>query len=313
MLEIGLMIAGFVMLPFGAHLLVDGSMAVARRFGLGAGLATLLIVAFGTSLPELAVNLVASTERQDLIVIGNVYGSSIANVLLILGLASLIHPMRIAQESMGELRAEMGGAFWITALTIALGIILPVFLGWNVGFSRWHGIFILAAFLGFMALRIRAGVKQGDVPQPSGRSHAAYLTVPAGLLLLGLGGHLIVDGVTTIRYMFGIGEGFIAATVVAIGTSLPEMATVIALVRRDRGALAITDVVGSNVFNVGFILALSIIIAPLGLESGGIRAIFLACLSVSILAIVLNARKTVSRLMGAAFMATYFIMAAGLN
>lgn len=314
MADILLLIAGLALLPWGASWLTRGTMAVARRYQIHAGLATLVLVAFGTSLPELSVNVVASFTGQSPIIVGNIFGSVIANVLLVLGLITVAYPCVIAPADMRRMNREAIAATGLTLLAFGIGVGIPAFLGDAAFFARWHGAFLLVSFAGFMAYSFYQDRQTPTITAPTETTRIpSSVAIVAGLGLLLLGGRLVVNGVLGIGQLFGVSNGFVAATLVAVGTSLPELATALALMRQDRASLALTDIVGSNIFNVGCILSLSIIFTPFSIGLPEIRLMLLSCLAVAVLGGILSTGKGISRPMGMALLLSYGIVTLSMD
>lgn len=259
-----LFILGFALLIKGADLLVDGSSAVARRFRISPLVIGLTIVAFGTSAPELVVNIFASLQGNTEIAIGNILGSNIANILLILGLAAFIYPVTVQRNTVWK---EI--PFSLLA-AVVLGFLAQDILIDGAGFAaltRIDGLVLLsffAIFLYYIVGMARSGNMAGD-DQPAKEMSAGksigYIVV--GLLGLVVGGKWIVDGAVDIAQMLGISQSVIALTIVAVGTSLPELATSVVAARKKQSDIAIGNVVGSNIFNIFFILGASAVIRPL--------------------------------------------------
>ena len=256
--------AGLLLLCLGGEALVRGAVALARRVGVSPLLVGLTVVGFGTSAPELVVSLEAALGGQPDIAVGDVVGSNIANILLVLGAAALIYPIRCAPAVVYRDGAAMLAS---SVILVALGmsaIILP-----------WQGGLMVAALLGFIgysywsekyrkapsaALHAHEAEEFSDIPLTLGLS---LVFLVAGLASLIVGSKILVDGAVSIARAAGISEAVIGLTLVAIGTSLPELATaVIAAVRRHTD-VAIGNVLGSNIFNIMGMLGLTAIVTPL--------------------------------------------------
>lgn len=263
-----LFVLGFVFLIKGADLLVDGASAVARRFHVTPLVIGLTIVAFGTSAPELVVNLFASIQGNTEIAIGNILGSNIANILLILGLAAFIYPVT-AQKS----------TVWKEIPFSLLAAVVLGFLAQDVfidgagasALTRIDGLVLLSFFAIFLyyivavARSNRAGVDEQPSAEMSTGKAIGYIAL--GLFGLVLGGKWIVDGAVDIAQMLGMSQSLIALTIVAVGTSLPELATSVVAARKKQSDIAIGNVVGSNIFNIFFILGTSAVIRPLPFQA----------------------------------------------
>ncbi len=265
MLTYILFFVGFVLLIKGADYLVQGASSVAKKFGISALVIGLTIVAFGTSAPELVVNLLASINGNTEIAIGNVLGSNIVNILLILGVAAIIYPISVGR---GTTYKEI--PFALLAVVV-LGFLANDILidGESTSIlSRIDGLILILFFAIFLYYIFGIAKNDGEgsseeeavVEYSSGRS---FLMIVAGLFGLVVGGKWIVDGAVTFASSLGVSEALIGLTIVAVGTSLPELATSAVAAYRKNSDIAIGNVVGSNIFNVFWILGVSAIIRPL--------------------------------------------------
>lgn len=254
--SIGLLIVGFVTLILGGNWLVDGSSSIARKFKVSSLVIGLTIVAFGTSAPELIVNILASLRGSSDIAIGNVLGSNIANLLLILGITALVYPVRVKE-----------GTVW-KEIPLSLLAALVLFFLANDGLlegagasqiSRGDGLVLLSFFAIFVYYTFGiARVKGKDHEKIE--EYATWLSVLmilGGMIGLAIGGHFVVESAVEIAQALGLGEGLIGLTVVAIGTSLPELVTSITAALKKESDIAVGNVVGSNIFNLLWILGLS--------------------------------------------------------
>lgn len=258
-----LIAAGFVALVGGAWALVEGAARIAKGLGVSELVIGLTIVAIGTSAPELAVTVTAALEGKTDLIIGNVVGSNIANIGLILGVGALVGRIDIPDEL---LRRDL---VWLLGATLAVGV-----LAIGGEYTRPEGALLLAGGVGFLVFSYRVARKEmaeGRL-KDSDEIHAASGTwdfvrsvvlVIVGIIGLVAGGRWLVDGASTIARDFGISEYLIGLTVLAIGTSLPELATTVVGVRREQGELILGGVVGSNIFNLLLILAVGILIQPM--------------------------------------------------
>ena len=259
-----LFIVGFYVLIKGADILVEGSSSLARRFNISDLVIGLTVVAFGTSTPELFVNIIASLKGNTDIAIGNVLGSNISNIFLILGISSLIYPLRVTQ---GTVWKEI--PFSLLAI-IALGIMVNRPFIDNAEqsiISRSDGLLLLLFFSIFIyySCSIAADLEGMDEHVPSAEYPIlrSVIMVVIGFVCLILGGKWIVDGAVKIATSFGMSESLIGLTIVAIGTSLPELATSATAAYKKKADIAVGNVVGSNIFNILFVLGISSVIKPL--------------------------------------------------
>ncbi|MDZ7613232.1 MAG: calcium/sodium antiporter [Flavobacteriaceae bacterium] len=260
MLTYILFVVGFVILIKGADLLVDGAASVAKKFNISSIVIGLTIVAFGTSAPEFVVNIFASAKGNSEIAIGNILGSNLANIFLILGVAAVITPI-VAKENT---------AWKEIPLSLLAAIILGVLAndafidgGTFSGLTRIDGIVLFAFFIIFMHYTFGISEVTGDEENIDIKllSNAkAALFILLGLAGLIVGGKWIVDGAVNIAEMFGLSQSLIGLTVVAVGTSLPELATSAIAAFKKQSDIAIGNVIGSNIFNTFWILGASAVI-----------------------------------------------------
>ena len=256
------LIVGLIVLVFSAQHFVDGAAACARRFGMPPLLVGMVVVGFGTSAPEMAVSVLAAIQNNPGIALGNAYGSNICNIALILGLTALIRPIAVPQRA---LRVETPILFVITAL--AAGQALDGRLG------RVDALILLLVFAGLMTANIRSGLKKrGTAPEPVGPEAAdmplsrALLKVFLGLVALVLSSRLLVWGAVAIARNFGVSDLVIGLTIVAIGTSLPELASSLAAAAKGEDDLALGNILGSNLFNTLAVVGLAAGIRPIAVE-----------------------------------------------
>ena len=257
------LVGGFILLIKGADWLVEGASSIARRFGLSDLMIGLTVVSFGTSAPELIVNIIASFQGSADIAIGNIVGSNISNTMLILGVTALITPLAVQKSTVLKEIPFMLLAS-ITLLIMANDMIVDGYAQSEL--SRSDGM----AFLGFFIIFIyytfgirNNGVNENGHTKPKMSLGKAWMLFAIGLLCLGVGGNLAVEGAKAIASMLGLSEALIGLTVVALGTSLPELAASIVAARKGKADIAIGNIVGSNIFNIFWILGISAAIKPL--------------------------------------------------
>ena len=264
MLVYVLFAVGFVLLIKGADWLIDGAADLARRFRIPEIVIGLTVVAFGTSAPELAVNIIASVGGNNGLAIGNIVGSNIANILLILGVAASIKGLTVKTNTVWrEIPFSLFAA-------LILGYIVNDSLSGNSSvdmISRADGIVLVALFVLFLFYTFHISRNNLAEELPDSEDNRP-LWKSFGLLLLGLtglvlGGEWIVRGAVSLARLFGYSESFVGFTIVAIGTSLPELATAVMAVRKGNTDLAIGNVIGSNIFNIFWVLGLSATISPM--------------------------------------------------
>ena len=272
MIDILLLLAGFVLLIFGADKLVDGASALAKRFGIPNIVIGLTIVAFGTSAPEFVVNLFASLSNNTEMVLGNVIGSNIFNVLGILGISALLYPLTV-QKNTTWIEIPLSFLAAIMVLVLANDVFLNED-AINV-IDRSEGVILLCFFIIFLVynLQVAKNDKQllSDEPETTAKQMTvlkSVIFIVIGLTGLIVGGRFIVMGAVSIATMLGISERIIGLTIVSIGTSLPELATSIVAVRKKNVDIAIGNVVGSNIFNIFFILGVSTVVTPVPILQG---------------------------------------------
>ncbi|MDY0102982.1 MAG: calcium/sodium antiporter [Lentimicrobium sp.] len=306
-MSVVIFIIGLVLLILGSNWLVDGASSVARRFNISDLVIGLTIVAFGTSSPELVVNLIASFNGNTDIAIGNVIGSNVFNILVILGLTALVAPVAVkSTTTWKEIPFSILAVFVMAVM--ANDILLD---GYSVAeISRIDGIVLLSFFLIFMAYTF-ALAKHSD---PLFEAPPAKMGLPKSILfiLLGLvglffGGKFIVDGAIDIARALGISEAVIGLTVVAAGTSMPELATSVVAAFKKNSDIAIGNVVGSNIFNIFLVLGLSATIRPIPFNvKSNVDLMFLLAISILMLIFVFVGKgRKISRLEGGFFFATF--------
>lgn len=264
MLTYILFITGFFLLIKGADLLVDGSASIAKKLKISSIVIGLTIVAFGTSTPEFIVNIFASVKGNSEIAIGNILGSNIANILLILGISSIIYPIAAKRNTVLK---EI--PFSLLAIVL-LGVMAnDQFIdgGAFSDITRIDGIVLLGFFIIFLYYTFGITKSVDDIHETGQIKVFSYfkatIFIIIGLLGLVIGGKWIVDGAVKIAEIFNISQSLIGLTIVAIGTSLPELATSAIAVYKKQSDIAIGNIVGSNIFNIFWILGVSAIIRPL--------------------------------------------------
>ena len=306
MLSFIMLVVGFALLVWGADKFVAGASALARRLGVSPLLVGLTIVAFGTSAPELAVSLTAALQGANEIAVGNVVGSNIFNLLVVAGLSAVVCPLVMDRTL---LRRD-----W--PLSLLAAVILCAMIAPDLTISRLEGAILLAVFALTLFLQIRAALKGRNTLE----AEADEVTMPPlmigvnivlGLACIIIGGQLAVNGATGIARMFGLSETLIGLTIVAIGTSLPELVTSLVAAKKGQNEIAMGNVIGSNIFNILLILGLSSVITPIPVQSTSI----IDCLVLIGITIVfyLPARKgRLGRAPGAVMALTYVVYTAYL-
>jgi cation:H+ antiporter len=258
-----LLVGGFVILIKGADLLVSGASSIAKSLKVSELVIGLTVVAFGTSAPELFVNITASVQGNNAITLGNILGSNIVNILLILGISSIIHPLKVSKGTVWK-EIPLG-----LLATILFFILINDHLLDNTTISnlgRTDGIVFLAFFIIFMYYTF--GIAKdisGDNGLPPSRQYSlvkSILYIIIGLIALVAGGKWVVDGAIKFARLVGASENLIGLTIIAVGTSLPELATSVVAAFRKNSDIAVGNIVGSNIFNIFFILGISALIKP---------------------------------------------------
>ena len=293
---------GLAGLFFGGNWLVQGASALALRFRVPPLVIGLTVVGFGTSTPELLVSVQAALAGAPGIAIGNVVGSNIANILLILGVAAVIGPIA---ANVGALRRDLG---WMMGAAL---VTVPVF--WSGMVGRWEGLLLFAGILLYIAICLRQAGSEDEpevVPAPAWRATAE---VVGGLVLLLIGARLLIDSATDIARTFGVSEAVIGLTIVAIGTSLPELATSVVAAFRGERDIALGNVVGSNIFNILSILGITALVTPIPVEARFLSVDVPVMIGVSLLLVaVIWFGKGMGRAAGAAFLLAYAVYVAAM-
>ena len=301
-LQVLLLIGGLALIVFGADWLVDGASGIARRFGLSEFVIGLTIVGMGTSAPEMVVSFIGAFQGNADIAIGNVVGSNIMNTLLILGVTALILPMAITPSNW---KRDIPMNILVTVLLIVLGLEYTIFhIGTN-GLSRLDGGILIALFIGYMILSFKGNKPdEEDSPAKQRSIWMCLLLIVAGIAGLAFGGNLFVNNATELARALGVSDKFIAITILAGGTSMPELATCVVAAAKKKGQLALGNIIGSNVFNILLILGGSALISPLSF--GHITYVDLGVLLVSALALLtagfVGRKKVIDRLDGGLFL-----------
>ena len=300
------LVAGLLLIIFGADFLVDGASGIARKLKISEFVIGLTIVGFGTSCPELVVSVTGAIKGISDISIGNVIGSNIFNTLLILGLTAVIMPIGITRNNK---RRDIPVTILITFLLAFCGMSKTLFgIGNEDGLSRVEGIVFLILFAIYMysCFKNDEGTEGESEAKPMGMFKAIVLTL-AGLAALVFGGRWFVDSAVDIAKALGVSEKFIAITLLAGGTSLPELATCVVAAAKKKGQLALGNILGSNVFNILLILGCSATISPLSFS--GIDLIDIATLIVSVLLVWVSSftfkKDCVDRYDGALFLLAF--------
>lgn len=311
-LNVVLLIVGFIGLIKGADFFVDGSSALARIFKVPGVVIGLTIVALGTSAPELAVSTAAAVQGANEIALSNVVGSNIFNLLCVLGVCALIRPIPVDKSIV---KRDFPFSILITiGLFIAVGI--RIFSGFdffktdlleNIGvISRPLGIVMLIIFTAYIITLIVLA-KRSETSGDNGKNMPVWkciLLITVGLACIIIGGQLVVENAKAIAAFFGMSETLIGLTIVAVGTSLPELVTSVVAARKGENGLAVGNVVGSNIFNILFILGVSSTIHPIAVNYASVIDLFILII-VSVVTYVFSLTKKISRAEGAVMVLMY--------
>ena len=286
------LIGGFVLLFFGGDWLVNGGVALARRFRISPLVIGMTIVAFGTSAPELLVSTISAIKGSAGIAMGNVIGSNIANIGLILGLTSLICPIETDNSKVVRHGSIM----------IAASLLLMIF-ALHSGISRIEGLTLFVCLILFTTISIRKGRTQpqeADIEDQEGKPMtilAAIGLIVLSCAMLAFGADILVDGATTLASAMGVSDKVIGLTIVALGTSLPELAASVAAAVKKQMDISIGNIIGSNIFNILCVLGVSTSIKPISLEFSDYMSDFIWMLGFSAFIIIFTTmRKKKGRL-----------------
>lgn len=304
------LIVGLVLILVGANLLTDGSAAIARRFGLSDLVVGLTVVAFGTSTPELAISIISAAGGNASLAVGNVVGSNIFNILVIIGITAMIRPIKIERTVMVN---EIPMVLLSSVAVLVLGTQSFLDPGVADTITRAEGIFLIIFFLLFM--RYTLSQAHQSVPEPASQPKATMGPVKSVIwVLLGLGaliwgGDRFVDGATGVARGLGISDAVIGLTIVAAGTSLPELAASVVAAIKHMPGLAVGNVIGSNIFNVLLVLGASSLVSPLPFGDVGLPDL-LTLLLASVLFLLFGwcfGERKITRGEGAILFAIYVI------
>ena len=261
-------VAGLVMILVGSDWLVDGASGIARKYGISEFIIGMTIVGIGTSMPELVASVISAIGGHGDMAVGNVTGSNICNVLLILGVTALISPIRYTKSNV---RKDIP-----FAIGVSLFLLLVLYNGFGLtgemgmpGISRIDALFLLLVFAVFMIDSFKSA-KQGDDDEEGAKPMSmgkAIVFIALGLAGLIFGGQFFVDHTVSIAERFHVSEAFISITLMALGTSLPELATCVVAAIKGKNQLALGNVIGSNIFNISLIIGASAVISPFEIAS----------------------------------------------
>lgn len=292
-----LLILGFILLIKGADFFVEGASSVAKLLKIPSIIIGLTIVAFGTSAPELAVSVNAAIKGNNGIALGNVVGSNIFNLLVVIGICAIIHTVNVDKKILDR------DYIFNVILTVVLGILLAN----GSDISRRDGIVLLVFFVIFLYYTIRLALSDRQEAKEEEKILSPVLSgiyIIGGLLAIVYGGDFVVDSASAIALQFGMSESLIGLTIVAVGTSLPELVTSIVAARKGEADIALGNVIGSNIFNIAFILGTSATIHPFSVQTSSFYDI-LYLIAVSVLFYVFAYRGKIDRAKGMILTALY--------
>lgn len=301
--DILIFIVGSALVVLGADWLVDGASAVARRSGLSEFVIGATIVAIGTSMPEFVVSGIAAIEGSAGMAVGNVCGSNLFNTLLILGVTALILPLNYTR---GNIRRDIPLCIGVSALFLLFAY-LPA---GNPGINRWEGLILLVGFVAYLWFNFKSGKETAEEDQEQKAPMPVWKMIV--LILIGLGGligggQLFVDSAVSIAHRLNVPESVIGITIVAFGTSLPELAVCVAAAVKGRAQMAIGNIIGSNISNILLIVGFSATVSPLAIDAVNALGILLAGVSAVLLMLSMFPLRThrLDRWEGALFVALY--------
>ncbi len=300
-IELLLLALGFALLVFGADWFVDGSSGVANRFGIPQLVIGLTIVAMGTSAPEAAVSITAALKGNADITVGNVVGSNILNIFIILGIASVITSIAVARTT---IRYEIP-----IMLAATLALLVWGYTGGTISFVEGILMWVcFIAYLGYMFVMCKRGEMQADeIEESDDPIWKMLIKGILGLALVVWGSDVTVDAATNLAEMFGMSERFIGLTIVALGTSLPELFTSVIAAKKGKADIAIGNIVGSNIFNILFVVGTSALIIPVVFASNFVIDCIVAMLAGIVLWACVFRTKKLTRTGGILMLVCYLI------
>lgn len=305
-LNIILLLVGFVLLIKGADFFVDGSSSIAKLLGIPGFVIGLTVVAMGTSAPEAAVSITAGLSGSNEIAVSNVVGSNIFNLLVVAGMSAIIKPYKIEKTM---LKRDFPINVGVSALLIPM-LIISNFLG-NI-----DGIALLVLFVAYLAFVLIMAFKNRETQEEENIKTMSpvlsVLCIVGGLAAVIFGGDLVVDNAVAIAEALNWSETFIGLTIIAIGTSLPELVTSIVAAKKGESGLALGNVIGSNLFNIMFVLGLSTAISPIATDSSMVINAIILCVITAIVYIVSLINKGLGRISGSVCVAGYVAYSAYL-
>lgn len=302
LLQFFLLVVGFTLLIKGADWFVEGASKVADKLGIPQLVIGLTIVAMGTSAPEAAISISAALKGSAGIAVGNVVGSNIMNVLLILGLTALIMPLAV---QISTVRYEIPFLTVITAVFAAVGLSDQT-VGRRDGILLWGLFIVYLVYLFVMAKKGQGSSEEGEKAEESGSLFKMLGLIVAGCILIVAGSNITVDAATALARIFKIDERIIGLTVVAFGTSLPELVTSVTAGLKKKADIAVGNIVGSNIFNILFVIGTSALITPVAYQADFFADSIICIVTAALLLIcVLNKERKLKRFGGTVMLAAY--------
>ncbi len=276
-----LLVVGITALVKGADWFVRGSSQIALFFKVSPFVIGLTVVAFGTSAPEAAVSFTAAIRAQSDLAYGNIIGSSMANLLLVLGLSVVLTPIAIKERI---IKKEFPFAIFIVVLVFVFAIIGPAYI------NRFEGAILLIVFIVFLGLLLKATRKEKHTNESVPMNYSLKVSIMLfflGLISIIIGGHLVTTSASEIALSLGMSEVLVGLSIVAVGTSLPELATIVAAWIKKEDEMALGNIIGSNIFNLSFILGASALISPIQLHLA-MRFDLILLLAITVLAFIFS-------------------------
>ena len=300
-IELIFLIVGFGMLVKGADWFLEGASGLAEKFGIPQLVIGLTIVAMGTSMPEAAVSIAAALKGSADITIGNVLGSNILNIFLILGLTAFVTKVAVGEST---IKYEIPFVILVTVVLAILGM-----TGGEITFAE--GISLWIFFLGYLFYLLRMAMDNKEETEESSEEEASLLQllfyIAVGIVLIVWGSNVSVDAASEIARMFGLSERMIGLTIVAFGTSLPELVTSVAAATKGKADIAIGNIVGSNIFNILFVVGTTALVTPVAFASNFIIDSVVSAAAAGLLLLFVAKKKHLDRKDGVMFLICYAI------
>jgi len=300
-----LLIVGFVLLIKGADIFVDGASSLSNRFGIPSVIIGLTVVAFGTSLPEASVSITASLSGSEGISFGNVIGSNIFNLLVVLGASAIFKPVPVNRDI---IKKDFPFSIIITVATLFLGYNIFVSTTGDMMFTRADGVVLLILFSIFMYYTIssaKSSKTKSDKKCETLPKWKEILFIVLGIAAIYFGGEFVVKSASYFAKILGLTESLIGLTIVALGTSLPELVTSIVASKKGENDIAVGNVVGSNIFNILFVLGFATVIKDMSIDINGMFDIIILTVSSIAVYFTVLKKKHISRAIGITMIIAY--------